>query len=224
MRKLAPANEAEIIACFLRGEYYQKEYHSDRNQYESIVMNPNLTDEQENRTRRDLLFRRHRVTWNVLPVDTTWCRVELDADDFERIRVFPRGHWPKLAQQSSFAVRDIAKGIRGRQLSGGAAEDISAIHAIAYRLQREPDYSSVLLIGLDETHPLTILEGNHRMIAASLMTDRVPTFKVYAGLSPLMNECLWYSSTKENMLRYVYRRLLNFEPNFVRGLKQLWAS
>ena len=122
MKRIASANEAEIIACFLRGEYYQKEYHHDRDQYESIVMNPNLADEQENRKRRELLFRRHRVTWNVLPANTTWCQVELDEEDFDRVRVFPRGHWPKLAEQSSFGVRDVAKSIRRRPLSLGIAE------------------------------------------------------------------------------------------------------
>src|SRR3954465_12992699 len=100
MKKIGPAKETEIIARFLRGEYYQREYHSDRDQYEAMVMNPNLADEDENRIRRDLLFRRHRVTWKTLPADTSWCKVELEPEDFERIRVFPRGHWPKLATQS----------------------------------------------------------------------------------------------------------------------------
>jgi hypothetical protein len=224
MKRIASANETEIIACFLRGEYYQKEYHSDRDRYESIVMNPNLSDDGENETRRELLFRRHRITWKLLPADTNWHKVEIEPEDFERIRVFPRGHWPKLGGPS-LAVCDVAKNIRNRQLSGEAAEDVSAIHAIAYRLQREPDYTSILLIGLDETQPLTILEGNHRMIAAALpLTRSVPTFSVYAGFSPLMTECLWYEASKENMLRYAYRRLLNSQPNFVRCLKQRWAS
>jgi hypothetical protein len=225
MKRIRQSNELEIIAAFLQGEYYQKEYHGDRNTYEVVVMNPNLADEEENRIRRELLYRRHRVTWKVLPGDINWFQVELEADDFERIRVFPRGHWPKLATDSSLAVRDMARTIRNGQLSRKTQDDVSAIHAIADRLQQQPDYSSVLLIGIDETKPLTILEGNHRMIAAALTsTETIPTFKVYAGFSPLMTSCFWYQATLENMLRYAYRRLLELQLNLVRGLKQLWAS
>jgi hypothetical protein len=225
MKHIRPANEAEIIAAFLQGEYYQKQYHGDRNLYQGVVMNPNLADENENRIRRELLYRRHRVTWKLLPRAINWCQVELESDDFERIRVFPRGHWPKLAIHSSLAVRDMAHAICDSQLSRETQDDVTTIHAIAYRLQQQPDYSSVLLIGIDDKHPLTILEGNHRMIAAALAsTETVPTFKVYAGFSPLMTGCFWYEATTENMLRYAYRRLLELQPNLVRGLKQLWAS
>ena len=50
--------EAEVIAEFLRNEFYQKEYDKDRREFESIVLNPDITDDAQNIVRRALLYRR----------------------------------------------------------------------------------------------------------------------------------------------------------------------
>ena len=63
MRKLRRLTEAEVIAEFLRGEFFQKEYDADRERFASLVENPNLTDAQENEIRRILLFRRRDTMW-----------------------------------------------------------------------------------------------------------------------------------------------------------------
>jgi hypothetical protein len=225
MKRIRPASEAEVIAEFLRGEYHQKEYHADRYQHEGIVMNPNLGNPQENATRRELLYRRHRVTWKELPKDIRWFRVELEAEDLDRVRVFPREHWPKIAGGSSFAVSDIVRSIRNRRFAANACDDVTTIHALAYRLRQQRDKRSVLLIGVDEEQPLTILEGNHRMIAAALSSrESITSFTVYAGFSPSMKDCFWSRTTPENLFRHVYRRLRDLQPNLIRDLKQRWAA
>lgn len=225
MKRIRPASEAEVVAEFLKGEYHQKEYHADRIHFEKMVMNPNLADEEENALRRELLYRRHRITWTELPKNTRWFQVELGPDELNRLRVFPRGHWPKIARHSSFAIADIVKSIRQRRFATEASDDVTAIHAIAYRLRQQPDHSSVLLIGVDEGQPLTILEGNHRMIAAALSPQKiVASFTFYAGFSSAMTECFWYHTTRENLFRHVWRRLRDLQPNLVRVLKQRWAA
>jgi hypothetical protein len=66
------------------------------------------------------------------------------------------------------------------------------------------DHSSVLLIGIDESGPLTIIEGNHRMAAASLVApDAIHRrFRFLCGLSPRMNECCWYQTDLSTLWRY----------------------
>ena len=225
MKLIRPTTEAEAIAEFLKGEYYQKEYHADRRLNEALVMNPNLADEEENAIRRNLLYRRHRVTWNELPPDIRWFQVELDAEDIDRLRVFPRGHWPKLRGDGTFAVSDIAHNIRQRNFSAEVADDVTVIQAIAYRLRQQHDSSSVLLIGVDMLQPMTILEGNHRIIAAALTSKEcVTSFTIYAGFSDSMKDCFWYQTNFENMFRYACRRLRAVQPNFFRGLRQRWAA
>jgi hypothetical protein len=225
MKQIRPATEAEVISEFLKNEFYQKEYHADRHQFERLVLSPDITDEEQNALRKQLLFRRHRVTWKELPKDVRWSLIQLDVDDVERMRIFPRGHWPKLATQSSFAVSDLVRSIRQRMFPADIAEDVTAIQAIAYHLRQQPDRSSVMLIGVGDKHPLTILEGNHRILAAALISDETITeFTTYAGISPSMNECLWYQKSVENMFRYACRRLCDFRPSLLRDLKQRWAS
>src|SRR5437868_12403507 len=40
--------EAEVIAEFLKNEFYQKQYDKDRKEFEPIVLNPDLTDDAQN--------------------------------------------------------------------------------------------------------------------------------------------------------------------------------
>ncbi len=225
MKRIRPASEAEVIAEFLKGEFHQKEYHADRAENERVVMQPTLSDEPENQIRRELLYRRHRITWKELPKDVRWFLAELELNDINRIRVFPRGHWPKMTTDSNFNISEITRHIRERKFDPEVGEDVTAIHAIAYQHREQPDRSAVLLIGVDEDKPLTILEGNHRMIAAALLSEeRLTCFRAFVGLSPSMTDCFWYHTTLDNMLRYAWRRVVNLQPDILRDLKQRWAE
>src|ERR1051325_1862 len=132
MRKLRRITEAEIIAEFLRGEFFQKEYDADRDRFSSLVEHPNLTDATENEIRRILLFRRRDTMWWELPEDRQWWEIEFEPADVERVSVFPRAHWRKLAQ-GNFKVQHMAE--RVRQLLAGPDPDefVRKIGAIATR-------------------------------------------------------------------------------------------
>ena len=45
------------------------------------------------------------------PNDTQWFEVELTTNDLARIRVFPRAHWRRMAQESYF-LGDVVERIR----------------------------------------------------------------------------------------------------------------
>ncbi len=64
--------------------------------------------------------------------------------------------------------------------------------------------SSILMIGIDENNPLTIIEGNHRMAAASLLAPmEVPQYFTFlCGFSPRMTECCWYQTDLSTLWRY----------------------
>jgi hypothetical protein len=74
--------------------------------------------------------------------------------------------------------------------------------AIDLHDRRLPD--AVLLIGIDEQHPLTIIEGNHRMAAAMLAMPEAAhrRFRFYCGFSPKMNSCCWYKTDLRSLTRY----------------------
>lgn len=201
--------EAEVIAEFLKNEFYQKEYDRDREEFEEIVLDPDLADETQNAIRRALLYRRRGHMWRELPKDTQWYEVEIAAEDLKRIRVFPRAHWRRISD-GSFLLSEIVKRIRECSITKSDPA-FSKIQLLRYRLQRDSVHSSVLLIGVDEEQPLTILEGNHRLAAAMLVSPQLvhSGFRVLCGLSPHMYESCWYDTNIPNLWNYLKNRLNN---------------
>lgn len=201
--------EAEVLAEFLKNEFYQKEYDNDREKFEYLVLDPDLTDENQNSIRRALLYRRRGHMWRELPKDTVWHEAEITADDLKRIRVFPRAYWRRISN-GSFLLSEIVKRIRD---ASAAKRDpaLSKIQLLRYRLQRDSVSSAVLLIGVDEDQPLTILEGNHRLAAAMLVSPRLVQtgFRVLCGLSSRMYESCWYDTNIPNLWTYLKNRLNN---------------
>ena len=201
--------EAEVLAEFLKNEFYQKEYDNDREKFESVVLDPDLADESQNAIRRALLYRRRGHMWRELPKDTVWYEAQIDADDLKRVRVFPRAHWRRISN-GSFLLSEIVKRIRDSAIGKGDPA-FSKIQLLRYRLQRDSVNSAVLLIGVDEEQPLTILEGNHRLAAAMLVSPRLVQtgFRILIGLSPRMYESCWYDTNIPNLWTYLKNRLHN---------------
>src|SRR5439155_2830843 len=121
-----------------------------------------------------------------------------------RLRVFPRNHWRGLAKEN-FYLAEMIEGIRTRveaDPSDRFAKKLSSLRE-EFALDPKPS-SSVLLIGVDDIGPLTIIEGNHRMAAASLISpgDVLRRFQFVVVSSPRLTECCWYQTDLSNLLRY----------------------
>jgi hypothetical protein len=208
--RLRPATEAEVIAEFLKSEYYHPEFHDDRHTFHQIVNEGDLANQAENALRRALLFRRRGSLWREIPADTEWWEVNLGPEHLERIHVFPRAQWRRFAADS-FLLRDVVARIRsdGSRFGPRTQDFLSRIRALSQRLRDYPDKSGILLIGIDEDHPLTIIEGNHRMTAAMLAGPDIASqrFRFFCGFSPHMDECCWYQTTLANLWHYAHHRL-----------------
>jgi len=210
MNRLRRVTEAEVIAEFLKNEFYQEEFHEDREQFEQLVLSAQITDEAGNALRRALLFRRRGHMWRELPEDTQWWEVQIEPQDLERVRVFPRAQWRRVAN-GSFLLREIARRIKTKPFRGGTRDFIAKVQALSYHLRTHEDNSAVLLIGIDDQSPVTILEGNHRLTAALLASPEVlrDRFRVFCGLSPRMGESCWYQTNLPNLWRYARNRTRN---------------
>jgi len=210
MKRLRRVTEAEVIAEFLKNEFYQEEFHEDREQFEELVLGAQISDETGNALRRALLFRRRGHMWRELPSNTQWWEVEIEPQDLERVRVFPRAQWRRVAN-GSFLLKDIVKRIRTKAFRGKTRDFISKVQALSYYLRNHEDNSAVLLIGIDDEHPVTVLEGNHRLTAALLASPSVlqTRFRVYCGMSPAMSQSCWYQTNVPNLARYARNRMRN---------------
>ena len=225
MKKLARVTESEVIADFLRGEFYHREYDHDRHRFEALVHDPRLNDEAENALRRALLFRRRATMWRELPQDTQWWEVELEPEDVARINIFPRAQWRSLAR-GNYQGLHVAELVRG-QLEPGKPNDLVAkIRALCTLMRQENQKSTILLIGLDEHSPSTVLEGNHRFVAALLLPreSMLRRLRVVCGFSPYMERCCWYKTSVANLFRYLKNRIKHFgdrEADTGRWLQQM---
>jgi hypothetical protein len=210
MKRLRRVTEAEVIAEFLKNEFYQEEFHQDREQFEHLVLGAQVTDEAGNALRRALLFRRRGHMWRELPSDTQWWEVQIEPQDLERVRVFPRAQWRRVAN-GSFLLKDIVKRIRTKPFRGKTRDFIAKVQALSYYLRNHADDSAVLLIGVDDQNPVTVLEGNHRLTAALLASPDVlqGRFRIFCGFSPRMSESCWYQTNLPNLWRYARNRARN---------------
>jgi O-antigen/teichoic acid export membrane protein len=192
----------EVIAEFLKNEFHHPEFKSYQ-QFEHLVHAPDLTDERENNLRRSLLFLRRGAMWRELPLDTCWFEVELSTEDLSRIRVFPRAQWRKIAQ-GNFYLTEISR--RGRKRLEKSVDDkfFAKLQSLGEKIQQDDMSSTVLLIGVDEYGPLTILDGNHRIAACMLAAPATVSarFRFICGLSPRMTECCWYNTSFSTLWRY----------------------
>ncbi len=194
--------EDEVIAEFLKSDFHHHEFNEFQESFNDLVLKPNLDDDDENAKRRALLFIRHLALWRELPISTEWFEVEVTESDLSNIRIFPRAQWRRVAR-NNFSAPEIALGMRTRSHLLDHSF-VSKVAAIGRGLGRDAsNFAAIILIGIDENEPLTVLDGNHRLIAAMLASPvRLNSLRFLCGLSPRMGECCWYNSNLVTLFRY----------------------
>jgi O-antigen/teichoic acid export membrane protein len=208
LRIIRRVSEDEVIAEFLKSDFHKPAFEDYQEVLRELVMKPDLDNSVENAKRRALLFIQHLSLWSELPKGTEWFEVEVGAADLAQIRVFPRARWRKLAR-GNFSLPTIVERIRTFS-SHNIVEDsfLSKIAAIRDWLQLDTNPGAVLLIGLHENEPLTILDGNHRLVAATMTpSGSLHKFRFLCGLSPRMTQCCWYRTNLATLFRYGTNRL-----------------
>jgi len=200
VRLLRRVSEDEVISEFLRSDFDHGAYREYHASLRTLVESPNLDDPAECAKRRALLFVRHFSLWKELPRETEWYEAEISEGDLEYIRVFPRAQWLRLTR-GRFAIPRVAELMRRREATDADpfVEKIASIRTRLTHQDRIP--GSVLLIGTSDADPLTIIDGNHRFVAA-VLENRVQHLRFLCGLSPRMARCCWYRTNFLTLSRY----------------------
>lgn len=198
-----PLSEEEVIAEFLRSEFHHPEFKEYREEFSYLVRQPDFGSHRENGLRRALLFLRRGAMWRELPANTSWFEVELNDENLARVRFFPRAQWRRVAQ-GNFYLKDVVERIRQKLEESSDDEFFCKLHLLSGALQHNLMNPTVLLIGLDDKGPLTILDGNHRMAAAMLSqpSATLGRLQFICGFSPDMIRCCWYYTSFNTLLRY----------------------
>lgn len=225
------ASEDEVIAEFLKNDFQCPEFQEYQEAVARLVTAPALENADENKVRRALLFVRHGALWRELPEGTEWFEAEIRNADLHRIRVFPRAHWRKLAV-GDFSITQVAQRVVDKRYSDRTPEAFRAkIEYLRDHLQEDDAAvaGAVLLIGLSESGPFTILDGNHRLLAAMLAApEAVDRLRFFCGLSPKMAQCCWYQTSVTTLLRYARNMIRHLvhdpEQDLVRLLQRAEES
>jgi O-antigen/teichoic acid export membrane protein len=202
--------EEEVMAEFLRSEFHHPEFDDYRHEFDSLVKSPNLDSSRENAVRQALLFLRRGAMWRELPADTKWFEVEVTAKELDRIRFFPRAQWRRAAD-GSFYMKDVVERLRRKLAETNDDEFFRKLRLLTSSVEGKLVNPTVLLIGINNRGPLTILDGNHRM-AAALLSQPVPAlnrFRFICGFSPEMAKCCWYYTNVNTLLRY-FKNLVRY--------------
>lgn len=200
IRLIRRITEDEAISEFLRSDFEHSAYREYHENMRSIVDSPDLEDPGENAKRRALLFLRHLSLWQELPQNTEWYEAELRASDLSLVQVFPRAQWRRIAR-GRFVITDVVERMQSRPDASGDAFT-EKIASIRNRLREDGSIPpSVVLIGRNESGPLTIIDGNHRFVAA-VMEGSHGRLRFLCGFSPHMTRCCWYRTNLLTLTRY----------------------
>lgn len=223
LRLLRSLSQEEVIAEFLRSEFHHPEFKEYRDEFGYLVRQPDFGNDRENALRRALLFLRRGPMWRELPANTKWFQVDLNDEDLARIRFFPRAQWRRVAQ-GNFYLKDVVEHIRQRLEESSEDDFFCKLRLLSGALQENLMNPTVLLIGIDDKGPLTILDGNHRMAAAMLSqpSTTLSRLQFICGFSPDMIRCCWYYTSVNTLMRYFKNlvRYVTYDPESVIGRVQ----
>jgi O-antigen/teichoic acid export membrane protein len=215
IRMLRRVSENEVISEFLKTDFYNPKFKDYHGRLNDIVTSPNLNLEDENQLRRALLFIKHGSLWRELPHDTEWFEVEVATADLPKIHAFPRAQWRKLAR-GHYAITRIAELVRAGVRDEIVDDDfLVKIHHIRTSMNTDTIGGAVLLIGRNDSGPFTILDGNHRLLAAMLVSSQpLHKFHFFCGISPNMDDCCWFETNVSTLMRYAANlvRYLVYNP------------
>ena len=202
--------EDEVICEFLKNELYHPDFDHDREEVTRLLLQPDLRNATETQQRREVFFRKRGAMWRELPRDTQWWEIELTNENLDQIRIFPRADWRHFSQEG-FGLKKIAGRIRQAIRETPDDHFLADLESLSRKLPGLVEKSAVVLIGLNDRDPLTVLEGNHRMVAALLASTPVlDRFRFFCGLSPHMNRCCWYRTSLIGLAHYAGNLMRNF--------------
>jgi len=198
---LRPVTENEVIAEFLNSDLNHPDFR-DLDKAHGLISKPNQHHADPIAKRHALLLAKRRSLWEELPSKTEWHEVKVNEDALDLIRMFPRSKWRKLARGNYSVVR-VTEALRtGRQTLDDRF--LSKIATLGEQLsQGDGKFGTVILLGINERGPLTVLDGNHRLVAALLSSPAgLSKLRFMCGFSPRMTECCWYKTNPATLIRY----------------------
>lgn len=200
MIEVAAARESDVVLAFLKaeidsGSYSQRIYQllqMFRTTRRELIDEADPSDDYQNAVRGALLDGyRGYLTRNLFfigfPKKVNWKRVELEANDFQRLLyIANEPAWDRYSQKtrSPQIVAD-------RIARGGLPDLASKVAPIREKLQRNETFPELVAVE-GEGNTLVLMEGAHR-VTAYVGLKWKPNVPAIIGSSPLMHNWHWYA-------------------------------
>jgi hypothetical protein len=138
-----------------------------------LIKMPNLDDTAQNHRRRELLYSRRGPLLKQIPASTEWFEVQyLERWHLHQLRAINHRYWTSSGVDDNELLK-VARRMR-----------------ITLLLQPR-EWAPPVLWGHTKQGPLTILEGNNRLVAYAAVRHRLKLgVRVYVGLSE--EPCCWH--------------------------------
>lgn len=199
MRLLKQISEDEMIAAFLKGEINSKRFglkiHKLLSKYSidiNIIINADVTNNQENRLRKKMLSEYRGYGKNIdlfekFPVNIMWYKAVLTKRDLNKIQYIDYSYWNKLSKGTRL-VKDGAESVK----EGIEIFNVSNkyFYEVFEKLRKGFLFPEIILIAENEKSNPIILEGHVRLTAMLINSKYIPEkLEVIMGLSN--NLCDW---------------------------------
>lgn len=194
---IAESSEDEMVACFLLGELTSHRFGAAvttalraAGLSERLLTEADLTDENANHARRELLgqtrgYGRHSDVFDEnFPADVRWSRAELTPTELARVRYIDYSYWNELSGGSRLPVDAVTRIRAGVRVFGVSNQRfVDAARAVT----RGEFFPPLILVGCRQD-ALVCLEGHLRLTAHALAGFPVEV-ECLVGTAPSMD--LW---------------------------------
>jgi hypothetical protein len=197
MHVLRTADEAEVVAAFLRAEIESERYRDTvrgllerRGLPAELVTRPDLADREQAELRRELLaeyraWGEGRGLFEGFPDDVEWRLVSMGADEVLSILYIDWDWWLRLTDGSRRPV-DAAARIRAGLVPGSDAE---SHRPIAERLRSDRPPPELIAVTRPGPARIVLVEGHVRLTAYALHPDCLPDeLELFVGVSDRIGE------------------------------------
>ncbi|MCL2404395.1 MAG: hypothetical protein FWC92_02480 [Defluviitaleaceae bacterium] len=200
MRKIRPSNENEMVYEFLKMEIESERFNDsieavlkEMHICKSIITNANITSQQENATRAEILRRfrgyNNEELFENFPTNIEWVWTKFDRDDIPKIIYIEYSYWNELSNYTGSPL-EAAKTI----LSGKTVYDVPNDGSIKGAEKLKQGHKFPPLIFLTDKHEerYIILEGHARMTSYGLVPELFQDVTVLLGYCDTKELNKWY--------------------------------
>ena len=194
MHKLKDTTQDEMVATFLKSEINSKRFGQHiierlkrDNKNRAIIDNPDLVDSSDNHYRIQLLgeyrgYGQNKLLFENFPTNVRWEYVSLSREDLKRIKYIKYDYWTKLSQGTRFAKDAVETIEKGTEIFDESNEPfLKAAKAVVAGLI----FPEMILIAVDTTEDIVVVEGHLRLTAYLLAKDKAPDeVEAIIGYSP----------------------------------------